>query len=61
MRYLAKAESHKVKAKADAVQWKKKPAGEAKIGEHAVSLETKIIVNASEDRVFPELPGLKRH
>lgn len=43
MRYLAKAESHKVKAKVDAVQWKKQPAGQVKIGDRAVPLETKIV------------------
>jgi hypothetical protein len=36
MRYLAKAESKKVKAKVDAVQWKKKQPSAIRIGEHAV-------------------------
>jgi integrase len=43
MRYLAKAESKKVRAKVDAVQWKKTPAGQVKIREQAVPLETKIV------------------
>jgi integrase len=43
MRYLAKAESHKVKAKVDAVQWKKRPADQVKIGNRAVPMETKIV------------------
>jgi integrase/recombinase XerD len=43
MRYLAKAESHKVKAKVDAVQWKKAPPATVKTGAHKLPLETKII------------------
>jgi integrase len=43
MRYLAKAESKKVRAKVDAVQWKKQPAGQVKIREQAVPLETKLV------------------
>jgi integrase/recombinase XerD len=43
MRYLAKAESHKVKAKVDAVQWKKRPPAEIKTGSHTLPLETKLV------------------
>jgi integrase/recombinase XerD len=43
MRYLAKAESHKVKARVDAVQWKKKPPATVKTGEHKLPLETKLV------------------
>jgi integrase/recombinase XerD len=43
MRYLAKAQTHVVKAKVDAVQWKKKPAGTVKVGQIAVPLETKLV------------------
>jgi hypothetical protein len=35
MRYLAKAESHKVKAKVDAVQWKKPAPATVKTGAHS--------------------------
>jgi hypothetical protein len=43
MRYLAKAESHKVKAKVDAVQWKKARPATVKTGGHKLPLETKLV------------------
>jgi integrase len=43
MRYLAKAQSHVVKAKVDAVQWKRPCPATVKIKEQAVPLETKIV------------------
>jgi len=43
MRYLAKAESHKVKAKVDAVQWKKARPGTVKSGAHSLPLDTKLV------------------
>jgi integrase len=43
MRYLAKAQSHVVKAKVDAVQWKKKPPATVKTGAHTLPLETKLV------------------
>lgn len=43
MRYLAKAESHKVKAKVDAVQWKKPAPATVKTGAHSFPLKTKLI------------------
>jgi integrase/recombinase XerD len=43
MRYLAKAESQKVKAKVDAVQWKKASPTAVKTGAHSVPLETKLV------------------
>jgi integrase/recombinase XerD len=43
MRYLAKAQSHLVKAKVDAVQWKKPRPVALKAGVHSVPLETKLI------------------
>ena len=43
MRYLAKAESHLVKAKVDAVQWKKARQSTVKAGAHSVPLETKLV------------------
>jgi integrase len=43
MRYLAKAQSHVVKAKVDAVQWKKAPPATVKAGEHTVPLVTNMI------------------
>jgi integrase len=42
MRYLAKAQSHKVRAKVDAV-WNKKPPQTVKTGKHEVPMETKIV------------------
>ena len=43
MRYLAKAESKKVRAKVDAVQWKKQTPSTVKTGAHSVPLETKLV------------------
>ena len=43
MRYLAKAESKKVRAKVDAVQWKKTPPAKVKAGAHSLPLETKLV------------------
>jgi integrase/recombinase XerD len=43
MRYLAKAQTHLVKAKVDAVQWKKRPPAEVKIGTYTVPLEKKLV------------------
>jgi hypothetical protein len=43
MRYLAKAQSHAVKAKVDAVQWKKAGPGTVKTGAHSLPLETKLV------------------
>ena len=43
MRYLAKAQTHVVKAKVDAVQWKKKPPATVKTGSHTLPLETKLV------------------
>jgi integrase len=43
MRYLAKAQSHLVKAKVDAVQWKKVRPGTVRAGAHSVPLETKLV------------------
>jgi integrase len=43
MRYLAKAESKKVKAKVDAVQWKKQAPSSVKTGAHSLPLETKLV------------------
>lgn len=42
MRYLAKAQSHAVRAKVDAV-WNKKPPETVKTGQHEVPIETKIV------------------
>jgi integrase len=49
MRYLAKAESKKVKAKVDAVQWKKKQPSAIRVGEHTVSMDTVVVVDAEKD------------
>lgn len=49
MRYLAKAESKKVKAKVDAVQWKKKQPSAIRIGEHPVSMDTIVVVDSEKD------------
>jgi hypothetical protein len=43
MRYLAKAESKKVKAKVDAVQWKKQPPRSIQIGGYEVPMGTVVI------------------
>lgn len=43
MRYLAKAESHLVKAKVNAVQWKKPSPATVKAGFHSVPLATKVV------------------
>lgn len=43
MRYLAKAQSHVVKAKVDAVQWKKPSPAKVKAGAHSLPLETKLV------------------
>ncbi len=43
MRYLAKAQTHVVKAKVDAVQWKKKPPAKVNLGKSTVPLETKLV------------------
>ena len=40
MRYLAKAESKKVRAKEDAVQWKKRPPTTLQIGGLTVTMDT---------------------
>ena len=48
MRYLAKAESKKVRAKVDAVQWKKKQPSAIRIGEHAVSMDTLVVMDAED-------------
>lgn len=42
MRYLVKAQSHVLKAKVDAVQWKKQALSTVKTGVHRVPLETKL-------------------
>jgi integrase/recombinase XerD len=49
MRYLAKAESKKVRAKVDAVQWKKEQPSAIRIGEHTVSMDTIMVVDANKD------------
>jgi hypothetical protein len=46
---LAKAESKKVRAKVDAVQWKKRPPRAIQIGGHAVSMEAIMVVNAEKE------------
>jgi hypothetical protein len=46
MRYLAKAQSPKVRLLVDAVEWKKAPAAEVQIGGYAVKMETRVVVNA---------------
>lgn len=43
MRYLAKAQSHVVKAKVDAVEWKKARPTTVKAGEHTIPLVTKMV------------------
>jgi len=49
MRYLAKAESKKVRAKVDAVQWKKLPPRTLRIGDREISIGTEtFIVKADE-------------
>ena len=49
MRYLAKAESKKVKAKVDAVQWKKKQPSALRIGEYEIPFGTEtFIIKADE-------------
>jgi len=49
MRYLAKAQSKKLRAKVDAVQWKKRPPSAIRIGENTVSMDTIMVVNADKD------------
>lgn len=49
MRYLAKAESKKVRAKVDAVQWKKRPPTTLQIGDHAVSMDAIMTVYAEKE------------
>jgi len=49
MRYLAKAESPKVRLLVDAVQWRKRPPSTLRIGDHAVSMEAIMVVNAEKD------------
>jgi integrase len=44
MRYLAKAQSPKVRLLVDAVEWKKKPTT-VKLGQVAVPLDTKIVLS----------------
>jgi integrase len=48
MRYLAKAESHKVKAKVDAVQWKKACPATVKTGAYSLPLENKLVWSEEE-------------
>jgi hypothetical protein len=49
MRYLAKAESKKVRAKVDAVQWKKAPPSAVRIGEYEIPFGTEtLIIKADE-------------
>jgi integrase/recombinase XerD len=48
MRYLAKAESKRVRAKVNAVQWKKQPPQSVQLGVYPVSMGT-IIVDADKD------------
>ena len=49
MRYLAKAESKQVKAKVDAVQWKKKQPSALRIGEYEIPFGTEtFIIKADE-------------
>jgi len=49
MQYLAKAESKKVKATVDAVQWKKEQPRALRIGEHTVSMDTIVVVDSEKD------------